>query len=254
MTHLFSLLKHELKLLLITPSTYIASVLFLLLESFVFLFILTLFSHTPQAVTPAIYFYESFWLPVFFVVPLITMRSIAEEMRQGTLEALMTTPVSSFEVALSKFLSSYIFYLFLWSLTISFPYLTLWIIKSPQYSPMIIDSHELIGTFLFIGITGTLYIAIGILCSSLTRSQLVSGMLTFCLLLIIIIGPELLNYAPFFEIKYLNWLKIPFEQFQSFDLLSDFNRGVIDSRPFFLYISTAILALGITSIIIKSKA
>lgn len=69
-----------------------------------------------------------FWMPVLFVVPLLAMKSIAEERRLCTLETLMTTSVSSWAIVLSKFLSIYFVCMLLWLLTCLFPFILTWVL------------------------------------------------------------------------------------------------------------------------------
>ena len=90
MRHFFILLKHELRMLFISPATYIAAVLFLCLMGFLYWAILRSMVNTPSETLPTVQFFSVFWIPVFFVVPLLTMRSIAGERSIGTLD----TPVS----------------------------------------------------------------------------------------------------------------------------------------------------------------
>ena len=179
MKHFFSLLHHELRALIIAPSTYAAGVLFLVLMGWIYWRILLQFSLQPQEGLPASMFFQLFWLPVFFVVPLLTMRSIAEERRSGTLETLMTTPVSALEVVLGKFFAAYLFYCFLWLLTLGFPWLVSLSLDSTAASRTLMDRGALLGGYSFVAVSGFLFIAVGIFSSSLTRSQFVAGMLCF---------------------------------------------------------------------------
>ena len=86
MRHFFTILSHELRSLLFNPSTYVAAVLFLSLMGFIFTGILDAYSKAPQETPPAAVFFQLFWIPVFFMVPLLTMKCLAEERRLGTLE------------------------------------------------------------------------------------------------------------------------------------------------------------------------
>ena len=81
MKHFFTLLSHEIRMLLVSPSTYIAAVLFLAVMGFVFTGILDTYSQAPQETSPASDFFRLFFLPVFILVPLMTMKSLAEERR-----------------------------------------------------------------------------------------------------------------------------------------------------------------------------
>ena len=110
-------------MLLVSPSTYIAAVMFLAFMGFIFAGILAEYTATPQDNSPAVAFFELFWVPVIFIVPLLTMKSISEERRLGTLETLLTTPISTTEVVLGKYGAAYFLYFCLWSATAGFFYI-----------------------------------------------------------------------------------------------------------------------------------
>jgi ABC-type transport system involved in cytochrome c biogenesis permease component len=156
------LLAHELRMLLVSPATYIAATLFLLVMGFVFAGILETFTAAPQEAAPAAVFFQLFWLPVFFMVPLLTMKSLAEERRLGTLETLLTTPATTPQVVLAKFAAAYALYLSLWAATAGFFYIL--VRFGAQSQP--VDLGPLLGGYLFIAVSGTLFIALGILASS----------------------------------------------------------------------------------------
>lgn len=254
MRHFPCLLAHELRMLFISPSTYVAAFLFLLLMGFVYLLGLDAVAREPSDQLPSELFFQLFWLPVFFMVPLLTMRSIAEERRLGTLETLMTTPASASEIVLSKFLAAYSLYMLLWGMTLGFPLVVRWSVPSAALEVPLFDIASLAGGFLFIAVSGTLYIALGIFASSLTRTQLVAGMLSFSLLFILIISGRLLTQLPMMEIGWLGWFETSLDYFQTFKHLEDFSRGVIDTRPLVLYLSNSLLLLGITVLVVEAKA
>jgi len=120
------------------------------------------------------------------------MKSIAEERRLGTLQTLMTTPVSSFSIVLSKFCSVYAFYLLIWALTLLFPVIVNLLVPASSIEDQLLQNSALLGSFSFIAISGVLYIALGIFASSLTKNQHIAGMFTFCLLFLFVAGAELL--------------------------------------------------------------
>ena len=88
MRHFFTLLSHELRMLLVSPSTYIAATAFLVFMGFIFTGILESYSRAPQENSPAHVFFQLFWLPVFFMVPLLTMKCLAEERRRVVVLAI----------------------------------------------------------------------------------------------------------------------------------------------------------------------
>ena len=79
MRHFLILLKHELRMLLISPATYIASFLFLALMGLLYWIILNEMATPALEELPHVEFFKGFWIPTFFVVPLLTMRSIADK-------------------------------------------------------------------------------------------------------------------------------------------------------------------------------
>lgn len=250
MRHYLILVRREIRALLIAPGSWAASVLFLLVMGSLYFLIIELYSDTPHDAPPMEVFFQWFWIPVFFLVPLLTMRSIAEERRLGTLESLMTTPITPGALILAKFTAAYLFYLGLWALTLAFPFLTQFSLGRADIGPSLLDSGVLIGGNLFIALSGLLFIAVGIFSSALTRSQLVAGLLTFSILFIIIVGlPALQDQLTDTEA----WLSRPLEYLQVFNHLQDFARGVIDTRPFFYYGSLTALVLGMATLVVEAR-
>jgi ABC-2 type transport system permease protein len=252
--HFFILLKHELRMLFISPATYIAAVLFLCLMGFLYWAILRGMVNTPSETLPTVQFFSVFWIPVFFVVPLLTMRSIAGERSIGTLDTLMTTPTSRVSVILSKFAGAYLFYMLLWILTIGFPLFTGKLYPSAAENGALLEMEPLAGSFLFLATSGLLFISIGIFASSVTRSQLVSGMLTFTTLFVVIIGGQQMGNLADAEGVLSSWAVAAVNYLQIFEHLDDFSRGIIDTRPFFYYASTSFLLLGLSTLVIEAKA
>ena len=103
------LFNQQLKQMFISPSTYIAAFLFLTFMGVMYLYSLIEVSRGTIGRSPTEIFLSAFWIPVLFMVPLLTMRSLSEERRMGTLGTMMTTPVTAFEIVLSKFLAAYFF-------------------------------------------------------------------------------------------------------------------------------------------------
>jgi ABC-2 type transport system permease protein len=249
MRHYFTILSHEVRTLLYSPSTYIAAVFFLGVMGFIFSSILDIYSKSPQETPPAVVFFQFFWFPVLFMVPLLTMKTIADERRQGTLETLLTTPVSTAEVVLGKFTAAYLFYLLLWASTIGFHYLLQLHARDARF----LDSGPLIGGYLFIAVSGLLFIAIGVLASSMTRSQPVAGIFTVVLLILVILAPRylseisVLNHAAFTPLKTaLDALQVPSH-------VEDFTRGVVDTRQLFYYVTGSTLALIFSILGVEAK-
>jgi len=249
MRHFLTILSHEIRALLFAPSTYIAATLFLVVMAFVFTSILDNYSQSALETPPATVFFQLFWLPVFFMVPLLTMKSLAEERRLGTLETLLTTPVNTTEVVLGKFGAAYFLYLAMWGSTYGFHRLLHYYAKDARF----LDSGPLIGGYLFIAVSGLLFIAVGIFASSLTRSQSVAGVLSGTMLIGLILG---LNYAAgsaALDQEMLLPVKHALESVRVFTHLEDFSSGVVDARQVLFYVSGAVLALIFSILGVEAK-
>jgi len=226
-------------MLLVSSSTYIAAVLFLLVMGFIFTSMLDLYSVSAQETTPAVIFFQYFWVPVLFMVPLLTMKSIAEERRLGTLETLLTTPVSTVEVVLGKYFAAYFLYLALWACTGGFFYILYRFAGDARF----IDIGPLVGGYVFIAVSGLMFVALGIFASALSRNQAVAGILSFAMLFALIIG---LNFLPSVELlrsEVMKPVKTAVEYAQVFQHLGDFTHGVVDTRQLLFYLSGTVLAL-----------
>jgi ABC-2 type transport system permease protein len=175
-----------------------------------------------------------FWFYFIFIFPLITMKQFAEEERSGTLESLMTAPVTTWQVVFSKYLSSYTFYAILWIPVLLHVEVFSWVTGSPAPVSM----PEMLGSFGILLLIGSFFIAIGILASALTSSQIIAAIITFGLLVFLIfmglipsIAGDSFQGAPLFHYISVH------------EHLSYFSRGLVDLRPIVFYLSMTVLTL-----------
>ncbi len=245
---------HELRQLAFSPATHIAAVIFTTLTGIFYWFILEGYTISPSKELPGYSFFYFFWFFGFFVVPLLTMRSLAEERRSGTLETLLTTPASAAAIVLAKFGATYLVYVGFWFLTLGFPLLVLEIGAIPAARPVLLDPATTIGGLSFVALSGTLFIAIGIFASSLTRSQLVAAMITVISLFAVIVGGRLLGTVSNEWIIRIPILAAVVDYLQVYEHLIDFCRGVVDSRPIVYYLSNSTLLLGLAVLVIRKNA
>jgi ABC-2 type transport system permease protein len=115
-----------------------------------------------------------------FIAPLLTMRLLAEENREGTLELLLTAPVSDVSIVIGKFLSAWTFYTFLLFLTLIYQIILLQI----SFPDM---SHTL-GAYIGIWLYGGATLAVGLVFSALTESQILAAFLSMIVLTILFFG------------------------------------------------------------------
>jgi ABC-2 type transport system permease protein len=247
--HFFTILSHEIRMLLVNPSTYIAAVLFLEFMGWMFTGVLESYSKAPQDTSPAHVFLQLFWLPVCFMVPLLTMKCLAEERRLGTIETLLTTPVTTTEVVLGKYGAAYFLYLSLWGATGGFFY----ILQKFASDAHFLDIGPLLGGYLFIAVSGLFFVAIGVFTSSLSRNQAVAGILSGVTLFGFIIGGRFLADTQWFDREMLHPLKAAIDYAQVLSHYEDFTRGVVDTRQLLFYLSGTVLALIFSILGVEAK-
>ncbi len=197
---------------------------------------------------------NTFWFYFLFLFPLITMRSFAEEERMGTLEGLLTAPVTTMQILLGKYLAAYIFYILIWLPMLLYPWLSE-LSNSLTHSVYGIQTSGAIeyhladwyGAFSILLLSGSFFIAIGVLCSAFTRSQIIAAIICTCIMI---------TYYFLGRVTEL-WGEFPaagiFHYISLYEHLSSFSRGLIDSRPFVLYISMTLFTLALTRRIVDYR-
>ncbi|HFE46161.1 MAG TPA: hypothetical protein ENJ18_11820, partial [Nannocystis exedens] len=138
----YAVTHRELLSLFVTPLAYLVGTLFLLNQGWNFSLLLNFLNDPLAAPGPVMQFYFGgsffiFWLPVIFICSSLSMRLIAEELRQGTLEALLTAPLSPSQIILGKFAGAYGFFLALWVPTGVFYVLLRGASVSPEIGPIL---------------------------------------------------------------------------------------------------------------------
>ena len=119
-----------------------------------------------------------FWIGMLFVIPVITMRLLAEEKRSGTIEVLMTAPVTELQVVLSKFIASLLFY----CLVVAPSAMFLLVLR--QGGKFEFELLPVLATYLGTFTLGAMFLSVGLFFSSMTKNQIIAAMLTFGVLMI----------------------------------------------------------------------
>jgi len=184
------------------------------------------------------FFSIAYWT-LFFFIPALTMRQFAEENRSGTLELLLTKPVSDWQVVLGKFFSTLL--LILIALALTLPYY----ITVASLGP--IDHGAVWTGYLGLILMSAAYISIGIFTSSVSTNQIVSYLLAlFIGIFFQIIFSMLANNFSGFLGELLNFLSVS----SHFDSIS---RGVIDSKDLLFFLSLIFFGLILTEANLAKK-
>jgi ABC-2 type transport system permease protein len=127
----------------------------------------------------------------------------------------------------------------LWAATLGF----FWILKKFVGQVHLLDPGALLGGYLFVAVSGLLFVALGVLASALSRNHAVAGILCFVLLFAFIGGAYYLPGAAWLNRDTLQPLKAMVDYAQVFRHCDDFTRGTVDARQIFFYASGTVLAL-----------
>lgn len=243
MTNLLALTLRELKAFWYSPIAYVVGSLFLLLQGWVFWLLLAVMNdpRVDPSVTMAQFFFGGsffFWFSVLLIVPMLTMRTFSEEKRTGSIELLLTAPVTDTHVVCAKFLGAWIAYLLCWAATL------LLFVLLRRLTPF--DWGPVLTGYLGTALLGAALIAIGVLASSLTRNQVIAAVLSFVLLLLLFcVGLLDLFVRDPDTSKIIRYLSL-------IEHLRDFGKGIVDTRPLAFYLSVAASALFLTVRVISN--
>ena len=172
-------------------------------------------------------------LILVFVLPMLTMRLLSEEFRNGTIETLMTTPITETEVVVGKFLGVLGVYGVLLLTMLIYP-----IILS-MYGPL--DLTLLICNYLGLILLGALYISVGLFFSACTKHQIIAVILSFALLaMMTFASQELAQFVP------AGWLRVALQHVSVSSHFYDFVRGMLDLNHVVFFLSTTALFLYLT--------
>lgn len=234
----------ELRAYFFSPLAYVILTFFLLVNGGVFLLIVS-FLNDPRAggsATPLKLFFGDtffFWLILLFVTPILTMRLLSEERRSGTIEMLMTAPVSEAQVVTAKYLAALAFYVFLWLPTLAYVAIV------ATYGE--VDWGPIASGYLGVAGIGAVFLAVGLFGSSFTKNQVVAAISTFAMLIfffaVAFLDSLVTNDALKEVLSYVNLL----------DHMDDFGKGIVDSRRLVYYLSTVVLFLFLTSRALEAK-
>jgi ABC-2 type transport system permease protein len=175
---------------------------------------------------------------LLFFIPMLTMRLFAEEKRSGTIELLLTYPVRDGEVLAGKYLASLVLFVLLLALTLLYPGLVAYFTK--------VEWGPIWSGYLGLLLTGAVFLAVGVLVSSMTENQIVAGFGTFGILLAFWIVGWGAEFAGGTLRGVLQYLSIG-------DHLDGFTRGLIDTKDLVYYVTGIGLALFLTLRSLDSK-
>jgi ABC-2 type transport system permease protein len=245
MNNILAVARKELRSYFASPIAYIVIGFFALMFGFFFYSLLLYFDRQSMQAGgfgggPTVNVNEQLIRPVFlnatviflFILPLVTMRTYSEEKRSGTMELLLTAPLTDLQIILGKFLGAMSLYAAMLAVTLIHVGL-LFAFGNPEWRPVAT-------TYLGLLLMGGCFISVGLLISSLTKNQIVAGMATFAVFLMLWVVNWIASFMGPTTQAVLNYLSIT-------DHLDDFTKGILDTKHLVYYVSFITFGLFLTA-------
>jgi ABC-2 type transport system permease protein len=223
--------KREIFSYFVSPVAYVVTVVWLVWCGLQFYLLAGVFASAPSlsaSANPLSAFFGGsvlFFIPLLVFAPVLTMRLLAEERHTGTLEPLLTAPITSASVVLGKYLAALVFWVCLWLPTLMYVWIT------SQFGR--IDLGAVLASYIGVFGIGLYYMAIGLAMSALAKNQIVAALLTFMLL------------SGLFAVGLLSFLDTFAASRDAIDYVSlwghmqSFSKGIIDTRYLVFDVSLA---------------
>ena len=245
MSNILAIAHKELKSYFASPVAYVVIGFSAILFGWFFINLLYYFDRTqmqagsgfqgPQAINVNEIMISPLFLNVsvilLFTLPLITMRTYAEEKRSGTIELLLTSPLTDLQIVMGKFLGGLVLYGAMLAVTLVHMAI-LFAYGNPEWRPIATGYLGLI-------LMGACFLSLGLFVSSLTRNQIIAGMVTFAVFLMFWVINWISTFMGPTSQAVLNYLSIT-------EHLNDFARGVIDTKHVVYYLSFIAFSLFLT--------
>jgi len=253
MRSMLAIMGKELRVLFTSPMAYVVTAVFILITGYLY-YNIVLFASTQsmqimrvQGALPQINLNDLIFRPTFhnmavilmLTLPMITMRLLAEEKKSKTIELLMTSPVPIFAIVMGKYLAAMAVFTLMLGLTVYMP-LLMWYYGSIQWLPILTG-------YLGIWLLGGVFIAVGLLASSLTENQIIASFIGFGAVLILwLIGwlSHSMTDTPLGPV--LTYLSIG-------EHTQNFIKGVIDTQDLVYQGSVMVIGLFLTHRALESQ-
>jgi ABC-2 type transport system permease protein len=236
-----AIIKRELGGYFTSPIAYVFLVIFLLLTGF-FTFTVGNFFERGEASLVSFFTWHP-WL-YLFLVPAVGMRLWSEERRLGTMELLLTMPITAWQAIVGKFLASWLFLAL--ALALTFPvWITVNWLGSPDNG---IIAAGYVGSLMLSGA----YLAISCMTSALTRNQVISFIVSVVICLFLILA----GYTPVTDLLVRFANPVVVDVIAAFSVMTHFEgfqRGVLDLRDVVFFVSVIGFALFTTGVIIRNQ-
>ncbi len=228
-----TIFKREMMGFFYSPIAYVLIAIFLVFSGYFFATILAL---TQQATLSYSLANTQFILSI--IAPIITMKLLSDEVRSGTIEMLMTAPVTDFEVVFGKFLAAWFLYLVMLAPTLLYVVFLQWV-GQPDMGPVL-------SSYIGLALMGLMFVSIGLMMSAFTRSQMIAGISGIVTLVILFF----MGYA---ASGTATWYAAALQYLGTYSHWEPFTKGMVNTKDILYYVTITALCLFITVRVVESR-
>jgi len=227
-----AIMKKELRTYFVSPIAYIVITIFLIFTGF---FFFKEFFYLKQAEMRN--FFQLLPLMFSFVIPAVTMRLFAEERQSGSIEILMTLPVSTLDAVMGKFMAGLVFIIVMLVPTL-FYLITVILVGSPDFGPII-------GGYIGVVFLAGACTSIGVLTSALSRNQISAFVTSMAIIFFLWLIDKIVIFLPS-KLSFIGYLGTDFH-------FQNIAKGLIDSRDIIYFISIILISVLLTVKVLEER-
>lgn len=234
--------RRELAACFLSPVAYVTIVVFLAVSGLTFLWGVIKSEGTGEQLSPLLFGAIVVWLTV--LVTVISMRLFADEKRSGTIETLMTAPITEAEVVLGKYAGALSFLLIVALPAVGCIFLLERL--SPGIDFVDLDIGAMLGGCLILFLISAFFVSTGLFISLMTRNQIVAAICCICAIWLALLFGHLVSTSPMGLEKFGEYVSATTH-------IEDFSRGSVDTRPIILYLSGTVFMLFAAVRVLESR-
>lgn len=237
MRNVSTLTRRELSAYFFSPIAYIVLTVLVLLTGYIFFNYLS--TQREANIVPVV---RVMAFMLMLIAPMLTMRLFADEFQSGTIETLMTAPVTTLEVVLSKYLASLFFLLVVLVPAILYAAV---LFAVPSAEP---DAGPILAGYFGLFLLGSFFLAVGMVASACVRSQISAAVVTVVLLLFLqipsfLIPPDAVDPVS----KALRYISYPYHFYDVFE------KGLLDTRDVLYFVTMSLFCTFLTTVIVTVR-
>jgi ABC-type transport system involved in multi-copper enzyme maturation permease subunit len=219
----------------------------------IFFFSLKVYADFPQEEPLMVQFFKSMWLPLSFVVPILTTKAIVSEKAERLFDSLLLLRIGSFSILLGKFLVIYGTYVVLWTVVAFFPELAQHMAPSLLRCDNFVTAQVRWGGWLFVNLMGGPVIAFGLLVSTYAKTPATAMATSVVGIFLFLISGQIFRHVSVISLNHSETFASLYDNWNVFSQLEDFCHGIFDTRVIVVYLTLTVAMLLLAAVALRKN-